>query len=415
VEEESAVKPTSDQAAAGAETDWLALGDGPNDWLFPSVDHNPRSPATRVAIRHRPGQSVVLKVDGKPVDPVAFEGALTAAAKTHSVSVWRGIPLEDETSRFVAEIREADGSLAQTLEREVYFSARPARAEFIPEKSQLVADGRSRPVLAVRITDRHGRPVHAGLTGQMTLNSPYESARAIEASQSRALGGLGSVSPTWHVEGDDGIAYIELAPTMVSGSLRAEFTFADGQTRYTQMLETWMVPGEQEWTLIGLAEGSIGSKTIADQMERSGNFDSDLGENGRVAFYAKGRVLGSVVLTAAYDSAKQREPREVLYPCREPGLLCAAWRFRDRLRPDHACPLQPDRDRREGRSAGWARPCTGLCRANFLTPSPRRDPGRRADRPVPAFEPGNHRQQRDRGDRGARPLPVGADRQPADA
>ncbi|WP_246021511.1 hypothetical protein [Alteraurantiacibacter aquimixticola] len=305
-------EPLPDPVAAGAETNWIAMGNGPNDWLFPAIDHNPRSPAIRVAIRHRPTQSVVLKVDGEPIADLSFEGTDTAPSRDYAVSLWRGVQLEGETTRLVAEIREADGSLVETLEREVYFVNRPARVELLPEASNLVADGRSRPVLAVRLTDRHGRPVHAGLTGQLTINSPYESARAIEVSQSRALGGLGSVAPTWLVEGDDGIAYIELAPTMVSGAVRAEFSFLDGETRHTQTLESWMVPGDQEWTIIGLAEGSVGAQSIADEMERAGSFDSDLGEDARVAFYAKGRVLGSVLLTVAYDSAKQREDTELL-------------------------------------------------------------------------------------------------------
>ncbi|MFM6932924.1 MAG: isopeptide-forming domain-containing fimbrial protein, partial [Novosphingobium sp.] len=45
----------SDREAAGGDTDWLALGDGPTGFLFPEADYNPRVPAIRVAIRHRKG------------------------------------------------------------------------------------------------------------------------------------------------------------------------------------------------------------------------------------------------------------------------------------------------------------------------------------------------------------------------
>ena len=40
-----------------------------------------------------------------------------------------------------------------------------------------------------------------------------------DAMQARALTGLGRAAPRWMVEGDDGIALVELAPTMVSGKL----------------------------------------------------------------------------------------------------------------------------------------------------------------------------------------------------
>lgn len=301
----------SDRAAAGAEVDWLARGDGPTDFLFPSVDHNPRAPAVRVVIRHRAGQKVELKIDGKPVDPLSYDGQRTAPGGTYAVSIWRGIPLDGEDTRLTAVVRKDNGAIDTELARTVHFAAAPAKVELLLDRSKLVADGVSRPVLALRLLDRNGHPVHAGVTGSVSINAPYESAAALDAMQSRALAGLGRDAPRWIVKGDDGVALVELAPTMVSGKVRMEFAFADRQQRRHQELEAWIVPGDQPWTLVGLAEGSIGSKSVADNMERSGRFDSDLGNHARVAFYAKGRILGKFLLTAAYDSAKQRDDQRL--------------------------------------------------------------------------------------------------------
>lgn len=301
----------SDRAAAGAEIDWLARGDGPTDFLFPALDHNPRAPAVRVVIRHRAGQKVELKVDGKSVDPLSYDGQRTAPGGTYAVSIWRGIPLSAEETRLTAVVRKADGSVDTELARTVHFAATPAKVELLLDRSSLVADGVNRPVLALRLLDRNGHPVHAGVTGSVSINAPYESAAALDAMQSRALAGLGRDAPRWIVKGDDGVALVELAPTMVSGKVRMEFAFADRQQRRHQELEAWIVPGDQPWTLVGLAEGSIGSKTVAANMERSGRFDSDLGNHARVAFYAKGRILGKFLLTAAYDSAKQRDDQRL--------------------------------------------------------------------------------------------------------
>ena len=310
----------SDRSAAGSETDWLAMGDGPNGFLFPTVDHNPRAPAVRVVIRHRPAQKVELLSDGKPVSKVAFDAVKRSATGGWAVSVWRGIGIEGDVVHLTAVIRNADGSEAERLTREVYFATSAAEARIVAEQSHLIADGRTRPVLAIRLTDRNGRPVHAGVSGDFTLSAPYESAEALDAMQSRALSGLGRFAPRWTVKGDDGVALIELAPTLVSGPLQLDFKFADNQQngaqasqqQRRQSLETWVVPGDQKWTLVGLAEAAAGKRTIADVMERTGRFDSDLGDHGRVAFYAKGRVLGSTLLTVAYDSAKQRDQQHLL-------------------------------------------------------------------------------------------------------
>ncbi|MBX7495782.1 hypothetical protein K3172_07920 [Qipengyuania sp. 6B39] len=302
-----ALQPLGDAEAAGAETDWLALGDGPADFLFPEVGHNPRAPAVRIVIRHEVGQKVELRANGRDVDPLSFDGVKKAASGSHAVSIWRGIALHSEATNFTATIRNADGSVSAEIARVVNFAAAPARAELLLDRSNLVADGKSNPVIAVRITDRKGRPVRTGVSGSVAINAPYESAQAIELAQSRQLSGLSGAAPSWTINGDDGVALIELAPTMVSGPLHLGFTFSDGQTSRTQEIESWIVPGDQEWTLVGLAEGSVGARSIADNMERAGRFDSDLGDDARVAFYAKGRILGKFLLTAAYDSAKQRD------------------------------------------------------------------------------------------------------------
>ena len=302
-------EPKGDAEAAGADIDWQAYGDGPIEFLFPEIGHNPRAPAVRVAIRHKPGQVVSLSSNGRLVDPLSFDGVEHAPNSPFAVSVWRGLPLDGEVTNFTAQVRNGDDTIAAEIERQVDYSAAPAMAVLDADRSNLVADGATKPVIAVRITDRKGRPVRAGVSGSVAINAPYESARQIEQMQSAQLSSLsgGSTAPNWTVEGDDGIALIELAPTMVSGPLHLEFTFTDGRITRAQEIESWIVPGDQEWTLVGLAEGSLGARSIADNMERTGRFDSDLGENARVAFYAKGRVLGKFLLTAAYDSAKQRD------------------------------------------------------------------------------------------------------------
>lgn len=312
VVEEPTLQPLADAEAAGAETDWFAAGNGPAQFLFPLPGHNPRAPAVRVVIRHAVGQSVDLTVDGAPVDPLSFEGARTAPTGDFAVSIWRGVALNGETTDFAATIRNDDGSTAEELFTTVDFAAAAARAELLPEQSNLVADGASRPVIAVRLTDRRGRPVRAGVSGSIQINEPYESAEALARLQVQQLAGRGTASPTWNVEGDDGIAYIELAPTMVSGPLHMTFVFSDREITRTQEIESWIVPGDQEWTLVGLAEGTVGARSIADQMDITGEFDSDLGENARVAFYAKGRILGKTLLTVSYDSAKQRDQERLL-------------------------------------------------------------------------------------------------------
>jgi hypothetical protein len=296
-----------DAAAAGAERDWLKDEQSGVAWLFPEAAHNPRAPIVRVAIKHLPGQSVKLFAGGKPVDAVAFEGARANEAGTVSVSLWRGIPLGEGATEMRAEIRNADGSLAQTLQRAVRYGANPIQAQLLKTRSVLVADGVTRPVLAVRLTDREGRPVRHGLIGDFEVPAPYHPAVEADAQQARQLAGLERARPFWKVEGEDGVAFIELEPTTASGSVSLRFAFRDGEATREQRVEAWLDPGDRPWTIVGLAEGTIGYKTLAGRIEEGGDETEDVLTDGRLALYAMGRVRGKWLMTLAYDSDKKRD------------------------------------------------------------------------------------------------------------
>jgi uncharacterized repeat protein (TIGR01451 family) len=300
-------KPASDAAAAGADRDWTEGQQAGIGWLFPAPDHNPRAPIVRVAIKHLPGQTVKLFSAGRPVDAVAYDGEAKSRDGSFAVSVWRGVPLETGTNELSAEVRNADGSLAQTLHRQVRYGASPMRAELLRDRSVLVADGVTRPVIAVRFTDNDGHPVRHGLVGDFQVPEPYFPAVEADAQQARQLAGLERAKPFWHVEGDDGIAYIELEPTTASGSVSLRFTFRDGQTSREQRLEAWLNPGQRPWTIVGLAEGTVGYNRLNNRMEDLGDAKGDVLTDGRLAFYAKGRIRGKWLMTLAYDSDKKRD------------------------------------------------------------------------------------------------------------
>lgn len=307
----AAAKPrpaaATDPAAAGAEHDWLSGQEPGIAWLFPEPDHNPRAPMVRVAIKHLAGQSVKLLAGGREVDPVAFEGSRKNGAGNVVVSVWRGIPVEGRQVELSAEVRNADGSLAETLRRTIRYGASPMRAELLRDQSVLVADGVSRPVLAVRLTDRDGRPVRHGLTGDFEVPAPYYPAVEADAQQARQLAGLERARPFWKVHGEQGVAYIELEPTTASGTISLRFDFRDGEAQREQRLEAWLDPGQRPWTIVGLAEGTLGYNRLQNKVEDLGDERDRILTDGRLALYAKGRIRGKWLMTLAYDSDKKED------------------------------------------------------------------------------------------------------------
>lgn len=297
----------TDAEAAGADRDWFS-GQMPEiGWLFPGPDHNPRTKAVRVVIKHLPGQTVKLFADGRPVEDLAFEGARKNGVGSLAVSQWRALELRDGDTVFTAEVRDANGTLVETLRRTVHYANSALHAELVREKSILVADGLTRPVLALRMTDRAGKPVRNGLVGDFVLPAPYYPAVEADAQAARQLSGLERARPVWHVEGDEGIAYIELEPTTASGGLSITLPFRDGDVTRKHTIQTWLTPGKRPWTIVGFAAGTAGFNTLEGRTERLGANGEHWYGDARLALYAKGRIRGKWLMTLAYDSDKAKD------------------------------------------------------------------------------------------------------------
>ena len=298
-----------DATAAGGVTDWLTGATPGISILFPPEGHNPRSPATRVVVKHDPRQSVVLTIDGLPVDVLAFDGTQTSADKKVAVSAWRGIPLEEGDNMLRAQVKGADGEVVATLARAVHYANTPRRALLVPERSMLAADGIAPPIIAVRLLDAAGHPVRHGLSGPYAIQPPHVPQQLIDLQQKRQLAGLDRFQPTYLVEGDEGIAWIELQPTTQAGVAVLNFTFDDGRSVVQQELRAWLAPEARDWVVVGFAEGTLAYETLSGNMKAldGAGHEEDLTGDGQVSFYAKGRVKGSWLMTLAYDSDKPEE------------------------------------------------------------------------------------------------------------
>lgn len=302
------VEPTAEQrSVAGGEKDWVA-GQAPgSEFLFPGIGHNPPVPAIRVAFKHGRGERIELSVNGKTVDPLNFDGVKRGGDGQVNVSIWRGVPLEAGTNKLVARVLNAEGVETGKFEREVHFATPAIQAQFLKDKSLLLADGVNRPRIAVRFTDRTGKPIQPDAVGAFSVSEPYRPAVEIDAQQASQLSGLERAAPVWRVVGEDGVAYIELEPTTASGTVAISFDFLDGQVKHSQRIEAWLDPGDRPWTVVGFAAGTIGFNKLEQGLEDLAGAEDALNIDGRIALYAKGRVSGKWLMTLAYDSDKKAD------------------------------------------------------------------------------------------------------------
>lgn len=298
-----------EDATAAGNRDWVA-GQTPGiGWLFPTIDHNPRAPALRVVIKHMPGQRVALTVNGVQTDPLAFDGTDGSGQSGVAISRWTGIPLAALDNKLVARVLDAQGVVVQTLERTVHYAGAGVRAVFDPAKSRLVADGLTRPLIAVRVTDKDGRPVRAGTLVPFRVDAPYTAAIEAELEQGRQLSGQEKTLSTARVVGDDGIAFIALQPTTQAGAVHAVVSLTEERTTRTSAIRAWLAASVKDWFVVGFGSGTIGYDTLnAHGRSLPASEKGGVVTDGQLAFYAKGRIKGSWLLTIAYDSNRRYDP-----------------------------------------------------------------------------------------------------------
>ncbi len=306
--EEKAFKDTTEHL--DFDSVWLNQQDSTAEWAYPSPERTPSIPSTHVGIKHAYGQSVSIRLNDRDIEGYYFQGADTSANRQVKISRWRGLPLQDGRNVFLAEIKNADGTIAETIRQEVWYVKDIARAIAMPDQSILVADGRTSPEIAIRLEDQSGRPVHAGRIARVNLEEPY---RLLDAAGDNRLREQTEtlISPLSNrrefTVGQDGIMRVPLEPTLKTGKVTVKVTLDTGREIPIYM---YLEPEKRDWILVGLAEGTAALQDVKGNMSSFAGDADDIVTDGRVAFFAKGMVKGNWLMTLAVDTEKRRGNRD---------------------------------------------------------------------------------------------------------
>lgn len=273
---------------------------GAPEWAYPKSGVTPSSPSINIGLKHDAALTATLTLNGRPVPAENFAGRETAAAAAVALTRWRGVDLSAGENKFEAVLTDPSGAVAARLERNVDYVERVERVTLLRERTHAFADGRTRPVLALHVTDAAGRAVRAGRIVKIAVAPPYrlaaqaaiEARRDLDAPLSAVVG-----APV----GQAGVLLVELEPTVATGLARIEISLDSGAS---ETITAFVKPALRDWIVVGLAEGEGGLEKAV--RARSSPHSRDLIGRGRIAGFAKGAAKGGWLLTIAGDSAKKR-------------------------------------------------------------------------------------------------------------
>ncbi|VAW89875.1 hypothetical protein MNBD_GAMMA18-778, partial [hydrothermal vent metagenome] len=294
---------------------WLNQQNADTEWLLPEKTYIPHTPTTGVTIKHHADTTIQLSLNGEPVPAVNFNGSIKNN-NSATLSSWAGVDLIVGDNTLKATLIDTLGRVVEEFTRNVHYASAPVRAELVKEKSVLIADGITSPVIALRFFDKDGYRVHRGVGIEFRLNRPFKMAQKDEFNTDNMPGAPSNRNYTQTEE--EGIAFITLEPSNETDDIVIELPLSNGNELE---LRTHLKSKQRNWIIVGLAEGSTGFNRLSGNIQslEGQSAEENLYQDGRIAFYAKGQIKGEWLLTMAYDSAKVRPHKSA----GDPGMFQA--------------------------------------------------------------------------------------------
>lgn len=312
---------------------WLETQTVSPEWVYPLEGRTPSIPSVNLGIKHAPDQRVELVLNDHAVALTNYQGRDMNVARTVVLTRYRGIDVLDGKNVFVARVLNADDTLAREIRREIHYVTDIARATPLPDRSVLVADGRTVPIIAVRIEDEAGRPVNAGQRLTIDVAEPYQLEIDDRIEGENALTSPLSTRDVISV-GSDGIAFIRLEPTLQTGRVSISVKLDTGRDVDVDM---YLQPEQRDWILVGLAEGTVGLDRVRGREIALSDNNGDTLTDGRIAFFAKGLIKGNWLMTLAVDTDKRRGDHDTaLFEDIDPNAYYTL--YGDRTYEDHEAP-----------------------------------------------------------------------------
>ena len=170
-----------------------------------------------------------------------------------------------------------------------------ARLRVTPERVDMPADGASILPVTVELLDAQGVRV----AGERLVTVALSRGALVEADRDPAL-------PGHQVLVRDGIGVFRVRSPLVSGQDEVRVS---GENGSSGKIDLYFSSQLRDWIVVGLGSLDLGGKAVSGHLEnidKEDRFEKGIYHEERLAFFARGKILGKYLLTAAYDSGKEQ-------------------------------------------------------------------------------------------------------------
>jgi len=170
-----------------------------------------------------------------------------------------------------------------------------ARLRVTPERVDLPADGASVLPVTVELLNAQG----ARVAGERMVTVTLSRGALVEADRDPA-------TPGHQVLVKDGVGVFRVRSPKTSGPDQVRVA---GENGTSGKVDLYFSSQLRDWIVVGLGDLELGGREVRGHLEtidKEDRFDQGIYHDERLAFFARGKILGKYLLTAAYDSGKER-------------------------------------------------------------------------------------------------------------
>lgn len=267
--------------------------------LQPSEGETLNNKWSNIVVRVAGHAGHILKVNGSEI-PAKRAGRIIHD-KNRDISLYEyiGIALVPGPNT-ITLITAASGETVEKQEIEVYVSGHPSKILISPEKADIPADGKTTVPYTVHLLDAWGRPAaEEHIVTVLTLKGLI-----IEDD-------LDPSEPGHQIRAINGSAKFTLRAPFETGRERMTAMFGSS---LRQNADIYFTPEMRDWIIAGIGSYTAGRRDLNGNVEKiteTDDFEEGIYQDGRLAFFVKGKILGRYLLTAAYDNKKQEGDDEL--------------------------------------------------------------------------------------------------------
>lgn len=249
-----------------------------------------RTPWSDIVVRVPDGPPFSLSVNNRILSEKQIGKTIVDNDRKLRICQFVGVKLDQGVNRIVLEVSH-ERDRTELREIEVIVPGDPVKLQLTPAKVDLPANGAATTKFSVTMLDKWDRPV----AGEQTVTILSQKGTILEEN-------VDPSRPGHHVRLVNGTGSFTLRSGFRSGADKLRIIAG---TNLSAEADLYFTPVPREWLVAGI--GSFITGFAADSgkqggIEVNGDKKDGLFADGRFAFFAKGGVADSYLVTAAYDT-----------------------------------------------------------------------------------------------------------------